>query len=412
MEERIRVFIVDDHQMVRAGLHRMLDVEEDIEVVGEAASAEEAFLTIEGLKPHIILMDIKMPNVNGLDATHHLMSHGHPGEVIVLSLYEEYLAQAVEAGAAGYLVKDVKREELADAIRRVAKGEFVLGGSLATKPESAELAIRYLREMLKKTRSTPFQVEELGNHPNNHGIKLVDEVEVPRQPGNAPGAARQGRASHPIDAVASAAGTRRAEPVEEVETADLTEAEQQLINVLASHNREGVVTIMLTKIEGSTKSLKIRMSDWRAEQVMQAHNNIVRRRVTVHGGFEVTNVGDGLMLVFISARNAVKCAMDIQRSFAVFNEKQTAPPIYVRIGLHDGEPMKNGGRLFQEHLILASQIAEEAQRGEILVSRSLRERLGGEGHILFDERRDMALSGPSSSSHVYQVVWQQARAEP
>ena len=122
MEKCIRVFIVDDHEMVRVGLRRMLELEQDIKVVGEAGSAEEALRLLEALSPHVILMDIKMPNVNGLDATRRLKSLGLPGEVIVLSLYEEYLDQAIEAGAAGYLVKDVKRYELVNAIRTVWEG--------------------------------------------------------------------------------------------------------------------------------------------------------------------------------------------------------------------------------------------------------------------------------------------------
>ena len=129
MEERIRVFIVDDHEMVRVGLRRMLELEEDLEVVGEAGSAEEALGLVEALSPHVILMDIKMPNVNGLDATRHLKSRGLQGEVIVLSLHEEYLAQAIEAGATGYLVKDVKRDELVDAIRRAAQGTWYWGAA-------------------------------------------------------------------------------------------------------------------------------------------------------------------------------------------------------------------------------------------------------------------------------------------
>ena len=166
MEESIRVFIVDDHDMVRAGLHRMLDMEQDIEVVGEASSAEEALRHVELLTPHVILMDIKMPNVNGLDATRHLKSRGLPGEVLVLSLYEEYLAQAVEAGASGYLVKDVKREELVEAIRRVARGDLVLGGSLGTTPEITERTIGYLRDLLRKTTSPPSQDVESRDTPD------------------------------------------------------------------------------------------------------------------------------------------------------------------------------------------------------------------------------------------------------
>ena len=181
MEGPIRVFIVDDHEMVRSGLRRMLELEKDLEVVGEAGSAEEALRLVEDLIPHIILMDIKMPNVNGLAATRHFKSRGLPGEVIILSLYEEYLAQAVEAGAGGYLVKDVKREELVDAIRRVAQGDLVLGGSLATTPEITERTIGYLRDVLRKTRSTHSQGREPGDAATFSEVRLEGEAIRPRQ---------------------------------------------------------------------------------------------------------------------------------------------------------------------------------------------------------------------------------------
>ena len=185
MEERIRVFIVDDHEMVRVGLRRMLELEEDLEVVGDAASAEEALGLVEALSPHVILMDIKMPNVNGLDATRHLKSRGLQGEVIVLSLYDKYLAQAIEAGATGYLVKDVKREELVDAIRRAAQGNLVLGGSLAATPDITERTIGYLQGHAEEERCGSFPrygkrraPSQQGNGANEHGEPLRSTLAV------------------------------------------------------------------------------------------------------------------------------------------------------------------------------------------------------------------------------------------
>ena len=174
MEERIRVFIVDDHEMVRVGLRRMLEMEDDLEVVGEAGSADEALGLVEVLSPNVILMDIKMPNVNGIDATRHLKSRGIQGEIIVLSLYEEYLAQAIEAGATGYLVKDVKREELVDAIRRAAQGNLVLGGSLATSSDITERTIGYLRDMLRKNGAAPSPGVEGDQRPHNQATGPAD----------------------------------------------------------------------------------------------------------------------------------------------------------------------------------------------------------------------------------------------
>ncbi len=122
----IRVLIVDDHQVVREGLQHMLKLEEDIQVVGEATNMEEALTQAELLSPDIVLMDIKMPERDGVETTRKLKERQPACKVIMLTLYEEYLAQAIEAGAEGYLLKDIKREELVSAIRAVQQGRTPL----------------------------------------------------------------------------------------------------------------------------------------------------------------------------------------------------------------------------------------------------------------------------------------------
>jgi DNA-binding NarL/FixJ family response regulator len=120
----IRVLLVDDHQVVREGLKRMLDLDKDIEVVGEAASGEEALTKADQLSPDVILMDVKMPGMGGIHAIRELKTKQSPASVIVLTLYEDkYLAQAAEAGAVGYLLKDVSRDELIKAIRAAYQGQ-------------------------------------------------------------------------------------------------------------------------------------------------------------------------------------------------------------------------------------------------------------------------------------------------
>ncbi|MFC1925755.1 response regulator [Chloroflexota bacterium] len=121
--QAIRVLIVDDHQVVRSGLRHMLNLEDDIRVVGEASNAEESFTQAEVLSPDVILMDIKMPGMNGVEATK-ILKERHPScNIIMLTLYDEHMTQAIEAGASGYLLKDVKREELSKSIREVHRGQ-------------------------------------------------------------------------------------------------------------------------------------------------------------------------------------------------------------------------------------------------------------------------------------------------
>ena len=122
----IRVLIVDDHQVVREGIQQMLKLEDDIEVVGEADSFENALKQVELFSPDIILMDIKMPGVDGVEATRRLKEKRPDCHIIMLTLHEEYIAEAIEAGAEGYLLKDIKRDELVRAIRAVEQGKIPL----------------------------------------------------------------------------------------------------------------------------------------------------------------------------------------------------------------------------------------------------------------------------------------------
>ena len=137
--DTIRILMVDDHQVVREGLRRMLELEADMEVVGEAGDAKEALAQVESLSPEVILMDIKMPGVDGIELTRQVKQKHPSCNVIMLTLYDEYLTEAIEAGAAGYLLKDIKREELIKAIRTVHEGRSPLNLSLS-QDQLAEFA--------------------------------------------------------------------------------------------------------------------------------------------------------------------------------------------------------------------------------------------------------------------------------
>lgn len=136
--DAIRILLVDDHQVVREGLRRMLELEADLKVVGEAADATEVLTQAKSLSPEVILMDIKMPGVDGIELTRQLKEKEPSCNVIMLTLYDEYLTQAIEAGAVGYLLKDIKREELIRAIRAVHQGRSPLNLSLSQE-QLAEL---------------------------------------------------------------------------------------------------------------------------------------------------------------------------------------------------------------------------------------------------------------------------------
>jgi DNA-binding NarL/FixJ family response regulator len=129
----IRVLVADDHPVVRHGLCTMLEIEDDIEVVGRAADGEEAVQQARQLHPDIVLLDVQMPNVDGITALRRIRADDPTAKVIVLTTYrnEDYIFPSLRAGARGYLLKDASREELANAIRKVAAGESLLDPQVA-----------------------------------------------------------------------------------------------------------------------------------------------------------------------------------------------------------------------------------------------------------------------------------------
>lgn len=128
----IRLLLADDHRMLREGLSRSM-ADEGFDVVGQADNGEEAVRLVAELQPDIVLMDVSMPEMDGVEATRHIVDSGSPSRVIMLTMHadKEVLAEAIRAGASGYLVKDCSTEEVADAVRTAARGDTALSPKLA-----------------------------------------------------------------------------------------------------------------------------------------------------------------------------------------------------------------------------------------------------------------------------------------
>lgn len=135
MANPIRLIIADDHPVVREGLRAVLDSEADVEVVGEAGDGREALQLVESLQPDLVLMDLQMPDMDGVAATRRI-GRDHDGVgVLILTTYDTDadITRAVAAGATGYLLKDASRQELMQAIRLAARGESVLSPKVASR---------------------------------------------------------------------------------------------------------------------------------------------------------------------------------------------------------------------------------------------------------------------------------------
>jgi DNA-binding NarL/FixJ family response regulator len=141
----IRVLVVDDQGLVRAGFRMILEAQPDVEVVGEAADGLEAVAAARRLEPDVVLMDVRMPRLDGLEATRRLAGPGadNPAKVLILTTFDldEYVYEALRAGASGFLLKDVRREDLVAAVRVVAGGDALLAPSI-TKRLIGEFARR------------------------------------------------------------------------------------------------------------------------------------------------------------------------------------------------------------------------------------------------------------------------------
>jgi DNA-binding NarL/FixJ family response regulator len=154
----IRVVIADDQQLIRAGFKMILSAEPDIEVVGEANTGSEAVdLTCE-LRPDVVLMDIRMPDLDGIEATRRILAQGHnpPPSVLILTTFDldEYVYEALRAGASGFLLKDVPAPQLAAGIRTVGQGDALLAPSI-TRRLIAEFAAT------RNPRTAPPSLDEL-----------------------------------------------------------------------------------------------------------------------------------------------------------------------------------------------------------------------------------------------------------
>lgn len=150
MTDHIRVFLCDDHTLFRQGIKKLLTLEKDIEVVGEADNGQDMLSMLKKKGPDVILLDIGMPQMDGVTATYKVKKTMPHVEIIILTVYEDepHIFEAIKAGAKGYLLKDVSIDELLEAIRRVYRGEALIQPVIAAKvlKEFAMLDKRKIKE--------------------------------------------------------------------------------------------------------------------------------------------------------------------------------------------------------------------------------------------------------------------------
>jgi len=156
---RVRVLIVDDQALVRTGFRMILDAEDDMDVVGEAANGKEALTEAGRLNPDVVLMDVRMPELDGIEATRRLLAgDGVESKVVMLTTFDmdEYVYEALRAGASGFLLKDAPPEQLVDGIRAVCSGDALLAPSVTRR-----VIEEFVRRPPDAVRTAPPEIEEL-----------------------------------------------------------------------------------------------------------------------------------------------------------------------------------------------------------------------------------------------------------
>jgi NarL family two-component system response regulator LiaR len=164
--DKIRILIVDDHQVVRQGLRTFLELQEDIEVVGEAGDGVEAVEMVHRLHPEVILMDLVMPRLDGIEATRQIKALDADAKVIALTSFSEddRVFPAIQAGASSFLLKDVGPDELVEAIRAAKRGEVRLHPNIARK---------LMEQVAQGTNPRPERLDESLTEREREVIRLV-----------------------------------------------------------------------------------------------------------------------------------------------------------------------------------------------------------------------------------------------
>ena len=149
--EKIKIVVVEDHHLLRQGIMKILDFESDFEILGQAVNGEEACELVKEYGPDIVLMDINMPKMNGIEATAWIKEHYPNTKVIILTIHDgdEYIFEAIKLGAEGYMLKDIESEKIVEGIRNVYTGDAFIHPSLTVK---------LFKELQRKTKETLPQV--------------------------------------------------------------------------------------------------------------------------------------------------------------------------------------------------------------------------------------------------------------
>ncbi|MDQ3941883.1 MAG: protein kinase, partial [Actinomycetota bacterium] len=306
MTERIRLLIADDHPILRVGLLDVLSTQPDFEVVGEATTGTEAVELTERLHPKVVLMDLRMPEMDGATATAQIKAKHPDTYILVLTTQDsdEDILSAIKSGATGYLLKDSPREELFEAIRSAAQGKPLLASAVTG---------RLMERIRGPTGETPSDREAEGHALEAKGAgneEIASRKQVPDPP-------------------------------------------------------TGTVTFLFTDIEGSTSMWEKYPA--RMEAALARHDQILRSNIEANRGYVFKTVGDAYCAAFTTARKALEAALAVQR--ALFAEPwDEGTEVRVRMALHTGAPEERDGDYFGPPVNRVARLLSAGHGGQVLLS--------------------------------------------
>jgi class 3 adenylate cyclase len=311
----IRVLLADDQALVRAGFRALLDAQPDIQVVGEVEDGEGAVRGAIELTPDVVLMDIRMPGMDGLEATRRILQEERLDRtrIVILTTFDEddYVYEALRLGASGFLVKDTEPDALLQGVRTVARGDPLLSPDITRR--------------------------------------LIGAVTAPES---------------------------RSFPA-------------------ASEPDRILATVMFSDIVASTeRAARIGDRNWR--DVLDRHDELVRKLLAEHGGREIKTTGDGFLALFDAPTRAIRCALAMR-------DELRALEIDVRIGMHSGEVELRGGDVGGIAVNIGARVASAGSSGEVLVSSTVRDLVKGSG-IGFEDRGDRELKGVPDPWRLFAVT--------
>ena len=311
----ISVVLADDQALVRAGFKALLDAQDDIQVVGEADDGEEAVRLTAELVPDVVLMDIRMPDVDGLEATRRIVKDERLDQtrIVILTTFDvdEYVFEALRVGASGFLVKDTEAEVLLQGVRAVARGDALLSPGVT----------RRLIGAIAEDRSRAFPTGSGGGR------------------------------------------------------------------VLA--------TVLFSDLVSSTERAA-EIGDRRWRDVLDRHDDLVRKELAAHGGREVKTTGDGFLALFDAPARAIRCAVAIRG-------RLRAVGLDVRIGLHSGEVELREQDVGGIAVNIGARVAESGSAGDVVVSSTVKDLVAGSG-IRFADWGEHALKGVPDRWRLFAVA--------